>query len=106
MSRKTAIIQRSVPFSGHSVADALEMLMALGNYELPAAIFFIDDGVFQLHPDIDIKDNKRKAPLKILSALKFYDIEDIFVCRESLNLRDINAKKLPDFIKIHDAAYY
>ncbi|XOV78153.1 MAG: DsrE family protein [Aestuariibacter sp.] len=102
MPRKTAIIQRSVPFSGHNIADAIDMLMALGNFELPAAIFFIDDGVFHLNPDIDTSDSNVKLPIKLLNSLKFYDIEDVYVCRESMNLRNININALPDFILIHE----
>lgn len=102
MKRHTAIIQRSMPFSGNNALEAIEMLMALGNYELPAALFFMDDGVFQLSPDINVEGTQQKSPLKLLGALKFYDIEDIYVCRESLNLRNINISALPDFLKLYE----
>lgn len=100
MSRHTAIIQRSPPFSGHSAVDAIEMLLALGNFELPAGIFFLDDGVYQLNSAIETGDTGLKSPLKMLGTLKFYDIEDIYVCKESLALRNIPVKSLPSYLKV------
>lgn len=74
----------------------MEMVMAMGNFELPVALFYIDDGVYQLHADIDTSNEKMKSPRKLLGTLKFLEIDQIYACRESLNLRNIHIKSLPD----------
>lgn len=93
MSEKTiAIINTHAPFSSAVGKESLDAALIFGSYELPVSLFFMADGVFQVIGDqkpsaIDIKDY-----LKTFSALAFYDIENIYVCKNSLIERDLSEK--------------
>ncbi|MFT5813991.1 MAG: tRNA 2-thiouridine synthesizing protein C [Psychroserpens sp.] len=84
-----AIINTQAPFSSSGGKEALDTALIFGSYEQPTSLFFLGDGVFQVIGDqnastIDIKDY-----LKTFSALEFYDIENIYVCQQSLVERNL-----------------
>lgn len=92
MSDKTiAILNTQAPFSSPVGKEALDAALIFGSYEQPTSLFFLADGVFQLIAEqnptlLDVKDY-----LKTFSALEFYDIENIYVCEQSLIERGLLA---------------
>lgn len=86
-----AIVNTYPPFSNAAGKEALDAALIFGSYEQATSLFFLGDGVFQVIGDqnasaIDIKDY-----LKTFSALEFYDIENIYVCQQSLTERNLSA---------------
>ncbi|MBA6327398.1 sulfurtransferase complex subunit TusC [Colwellia sp. MB02u-6] len=86
-----AIINTQAPFSNAAGKEALDAALIFGSYEQATSLFFLGDGVFQVIGDqnasaIDIKDY-----LKTFLALEFYDIENIYVCQQSLTERNLSA---------------
>lgn len=84
-----AIINSKAPFGSSQGKDALDIALIFGSFEQSVSIFFQGDGVYQLlegqHGNlIDIKDY-----LKTFSAFEFYDIENIYVCQQSLMSRQL-----------------
>ncbi|NMP32323.1 sulfurtransferase complex subunit TusC [Thalassotalea sp. M1531] len=84
-----AIITTQAPYSSASGKDALDMALIFGSYEQDIALFFIGDGVWQLIDKANGELLQVKDYLKTFSALPFYDVEDVFICEQSLKDRGI-----------------
>lgn len=93
--KSTALILTQSPFGNSSSHDALDMAMVLGTFEIPTALFFVSGAVRQftaLKPDVlGIKNY-----VKSFAALPFYDVEDLYVCKEDLLSHNISHQNLPE----------
>ena len=85
-----AIINSKAPFSSTHGKDALDVALIFGSFEQKVSLFFQGDGVYQLIADQDGSLVSIKDYLKTFSAFEFYDIEDIYVCQQSLVNRQLN----------------
>ncbi len=85
-----AIINSKAPFSSSNGKDALDIALIFGSFEQKVSLFFQGDGVYQLIADQDGSLVSVKDYLKTFSAFEFYDIEDIYVCQQSLVNRQLN----------------
>ena len=79
-----AIINSKAPFSSNHGKDALDVALIFGSFEQKVSLFFQGDGVYQLIANQDGRLVSIKDYLKTFSAFEFYDIEDIYVCQQSL----------------------
>ncbi len=70
------------------------MALALSNFTQDVSVFFIEDGVLQLLVSQDPTVINAKAYHKTFAALEFYDIENIYVCKNRLLQRGIEASQL------------
>lgn len=97
--KSIALLVTQSPFSDSKGHDALDMALVLGSFEIPTALFFVSSGVNHLRtlqPDtFNVKDFT-----KSFSALPFYDVEDLWVCREDLQLWSIDAALLGPELRI------
>ena len=94
MSASTAIINKSPPYSNANAKESLDLALVMGSFEQSGGLFFCDDGVYQLvntqaPSAIDAKDLT-----KTFKALPFYDIENIYVCKQSLAARNLSVEDL------------
>jgi tRNA 2-thiouridine synthesizing protein C len=85
-----AIINSKAPFSSNHGKDALDVALIFGSFEQKVSLFFQGDGVYQLIANQDGGLVSIKDYLKTFSAFEFYDIEDIYVCQQSLVNRQLN----------------
>jgi tRNA 2-thiouridine synthesizing protein C len=85
-----AIINSKAPFSSNHGKDALDVALIFGSFEQKVSLFFQGDGVYQLMANQDGRLVSIKDYLKTFSAFEFYDIEDIYVCQQSLVSRQLN----------------
>jgi tRNA 2-thiouridine synthesizing protein C len=85
-----AIINSKAPFSSNHGKDALDVALMFGSFEQKVSLFFQGDGVYQLMANQDGRLVSIKDYLKTFSAFEFYDIEDIYVCQQSLVSRQLN----------------
>jgi len=88
--KRTAIINSKAPFSQTHGKDALDVALIFGSFEQDVSLFFQGDGVWQLINDQSTDGIQTKNYLKTFSAFEFYDIEDIYVCQQSLVNRQLN----------------
>ena len=88
-NRTVAILNTEAPFSSAAGKESLDAALIFGSYEQAISLFFIGDGVFQVIGDQNATEIEIKDYLKTFSALGFYDIENIFVCQESLTERNL-----------------
>ena len=85
-----AILNTQAPFSSAAGKEALDAALIFGSYEQATSLFFLGDGVFQVIGDQKASTIGIKDYLKTFSALEFYDIENIYVCQQSLVERNLS----------------
>lgn len=86
-----AIINSKAPFSSSYPKDALDIALIFGSFEQKISLFFQGDGVYQLINNQDGSLLSIKDYLKTFAAFEFYDIEDVYVCQQSLANRQLAA---------------
>ncbi len=84
-----AIINTSASFDSLKGKESLDAALILASYEMPVSLFFIGDGVYQTLNAQSAETIQAKDYIATFKALGFYDIEDIYVCNDSLDLRNI-----------------
>jgi tRNA 2-thiouridine synthesizing protein C len=91
--RKTLlfILQRA-PYGNSATREALDAALAAAAFEQNVQILFTGEGVWNLLPDQDTSGINSKDTSKMLQALDYYDISDVFVDEISLQERGITTK--------------
>lgn len=89
MSNKSiGILNTSSPFNSSHAKDSLDVALIMGSFEQETHLYFQGDAVFQLiHQDpepIHVKNF-----MKTFSAFTFYDLEHVYVCKKSLEERNL-----------------
>ena len=77
--------------------------MIAAAFEQDVSLAFIDDGVFQLKKDQDTSEIYTKNFSKIYAALEMYDVEKLYVEKQSLESRGMTANDLSVDVKIIDS---
>ena len=88
-NKTVAILNTQAPFSSATGKEALDAALIFGSFEQAPALFFLGDGVYQLIGQQNADLINMKDYLKTFSALEFYDIEHIYLCRQSLQARNL-----------------
>ena len=88
-NKTVAILNTQAPFSSATGKEALDAALIFGSFEQAPALFFLGDGVYQLIGQQNADLINMKDYLKTFSALEFYDIENIYVCQQSLQARNL-----------------
>lgn len=110
MSEKTSdkkrvlIINRRAPYGRSNARDALDVALTCGVFEMPVSLLFADDGVFQLLGQHNAADIGQKNLSANLAVLPMYDIEDLYVCADSLQQHGLNADELAHTVKTVQAS--
>ncbi|WP_226960736.1 sulfurtransferase complex subunit TusC [Thalassotalea sp. LPB0316] len=99
MEKSIAIINSHAPLNSTHAKESLDLALILGSYEQATSLFFIGDGVWQLIPQA-ISQTGAKDFLKTLNALEFYDIEHIYVCKNSLLQRQLSEHFALDNVQV------
>ncbi len=101
--KKFLYINRRAPHGTIYAHEALEVVLIGAAFDQDVSLAFIDDGVFQLKKNQDTADIYTKNFSKIYSALEMYDVEKLFVEKESLEKRGLNEEDLSVDVKIIDS---
>jgi tRNA 2-thiouridine synthesizing protein C len=99
-TKTIAVINTTAPFSQVNGKEALDVAMIFGSYEQATSLFFIGDGVYQLVNKQNAELLEHKDYLKTFSALTFYDIDNIYVCQQSLTQRGLSDDFHLDNVKV------
>lgn len=94
MAKSLLIISRQAPWTGPSAREALDIALAGGAFDLPLAMLFLDDGVFQLAPGQQPAQLEQKNLAANLQALPMFGVEELFVASSSLQERGLAAAAL------------
>ena len=80
----------AAPFGHVSGREGLDAVLATSNYSNALALFFISDGVMQLLAEQDSSALLCKDHVKTFKLLPLCDVENIYVCQDSLRLRGLH----------------
>jgi tRNA 2-thiouridine synthesizing protein C len=87
-------INRKAPYGTIYALEALEVVLIAGAFEQQVTLIFMDDGVYQLTRNQNPAGIGMKNFSKSFGALGDYDVDQIFVDYESLNLRGLTSDDL------------
>ena len=98
--KSVAIMNSNAPLSKANAKDALDIALIFGSYEQSVSLYFQGDGVYQLIAHQEPEKVQQKDFLKTFAALAFYDIENIYVCLQSLIKRGLEENFSIDNVQV------
>ena len=102
--KKIMHVIRRAPHGTIYSYEALETVLIMAAYDQDVSMVFIDDGVYTLKRDQDTTDLKIKGYMKTFTALDDYDVEKLYVDRQSLEERGLTQDDLIVEVEILDSA--
>ena len=93
-TKKFLYVNRKAPHGSIYALESLEVVLIGAAFEQEVTLAFIDDGVYQLLQKQDTGDIGTKNFSPTYRALGDYDINRIYVERESLELRGLSKDDL------------
>jgi len=96
-------INRRSPYGSSYAQEALDMAFALSAFEHKVSLIFMDDGVLQIMRDQDPSGIGMKNISPTFRAWQDYEIENIYVEKESLEIRGMKKSDLMIEVKIIEA---
>ena len=98
--KKFLYINRRAPHGTIYAHEALEVVLIGAAFEQDVTLAFLDDGVFQLKKNQDTTDINTKNFSKTYGALEMYDVEKLYVEKESMEQRGLTKDDLSVDVKI------
>lgn len=95
-------LHSKAPYSSMATREGIDAAMATAAFGVETALLFLDDGVFQILKDQqpDQAEMKRTAPM--FEALEMYGVEQIYVCRDTLQARGLTPESLMIPVQVLD----
>jgi len=87
--KKYLFVMRRLPHSGIHLQETLDMILTTAAFDQQVSLLFIDDGVFQLKIGQNPASMQLKDTAAIFTALEIYDVQHLYVERESLTARGL-----------------
>ena len=87
--RKFMFVNRKAPYGTIYALEILESVLISAAFEQDTSVAFLDDGVFQIKKGHDTKDLGMKNFSPTYRALSGYDIEKLYVEKESMEARGL-----------------
>jgi len=91
---KIAIIFRQPPHGLASGREGLDAVLAASALSDELGVFFLGDGVYQLLPGQQPQGILGRDYAPTFKLFELYDIEAVFLCRDSLAERQLDAAQL------------
>lgn len=89
-----AFITRQAPHGSATARETQDAVLATSALTEDLSVFFIGDGVFQLMKNQSPKQIGSRNFAATFKLFDLYDIENIYVCEDSLIARGIDASQL------------
>ena len=89
VTKKFMFVNRKAPYGSVYALEGLEVVLISAAFDQDVSLAFIDDGVYQLLKGQDTKAAGMKNFSPTYRALEGYDIEKLYVERESLAARGL-----------------
>ena len=93
-TKKFMYINRKAPYGTVYALESLEVVLIAAAFEQDVSLAFIDDGVYQIAKGQDTKGIGMKGFSPTYNALGDYDINKLYVERESLEERGLTEDDL------------
>lgn len=92
--KKFMYVNRKAPFGTIYALEVLEMVLISAAFDQDVHVAFLDDGVYELKKGFNPAVSGMKNFSKTYRALEGYDIEKLYVERESLDERGLSVDDL------------
>lgn len=92
--KKMMYINRTAPYGTIYALEALEVVLIGAAFEQDVCMVFIDDGVYQLKKNQDTAGIGMKNFSPTYRALEMYDVEKLYVDKQSLDERGLTEDDL------------
>ena len=96
------LITSHAPWSGLAARETLDIALAGGAFDLPVSMLWQGEGVYQLlagqQPDLLQQKNLQAQ----LSGLPLFGIEQLYVCKQSLQQRNLRSEQLALEVQLVD----
>jgi len=102
--RKFMFVNRRAPYGTIYALEGLEMVLITGAFDQDVTVVFMDDGVFQIVKGQDTKAVNMKNFSATYRALEGYDIDKLYVEKESIEARGLAIDDFVVPVKVLDAA--
>ncbi|MGA7949406.1 MAG: sulfurtransferase complex subunit TusC [Thiobacillaceae bacterium] len=102
--KKFMFLNRKAPYGTVYALEGLEVVLISAAFDQDVSLAFIDDGVFQLTKGQNTKGVEMKNFSPTYRALEGYDIEKLYVERESMQARGLSEDDLLVDVQVKSAA--
>lgn len=92
--KKFMYVNRRAPYGSIYALESLEVVLIGAAFDQDVSLAFIDDGVFQLKKDQETAGVEMKNFSPTYRALEMYDVEKLYVSKESLEERGLTEDDL------------
>jgi len=98
--KKFLYINRKAPYGTIYALESLEVVLIAAAFEQDVSLAFLDDGVFEIVKGQDTKGAEMKNFSPTYRALEGYDIEKLYVEKESMEARGLTEADLIVPVKV------
>ncbi len=102
--KKFMFVNRKAPYGTIYALEGLEVVLISAAFDQDVSLAFVDDGVYQLAKGQQTKPLEVKNFSPTYRALEGYDIEKLYVERESLEARGLSEDDLLVDVQVMAAA--
>jgi tRNA 2-thiouridine synthesizing protein C len=102
--KKFLYVNRRAPHGSIYALESLETVLIGAAFDQDVSMLFVDDGVYQLKKDQQPDGLEFKNFSKTYRALEMYDVEKLFVEKESLQERGLSVDDLLVDIEVVERA--
>lgn len=102
--KKFMYVNRRAPYGTIYALEILESVLISAAFEQDTSVAFLDDGVFQIKKGSDTKEVGMKNFTNTYRALAGYDIEKLYVEKESMDARGLTPDDLLVKVQVLSAA--
>lgn len=102
--KKLMYVNRKAPYGTIYALESLEVVLIGAAFDQDVSLVFMDDGVYQLKKGQDTKATEMKNFSPTYRALEMYDVEKLFVSKESMTDRGLTVDDLVVPVEMLDAS--
>jgi tRNA 2-thiouridine synthesizing protein C len=92
--KKFMYVNRRAPHGTIYAQESLEVVLIGAAFDQDVSLVFVDDGVYQIRKDQDPDAIETKNFSKTFRALEMYDVEKLYVEKESMEARGMTEDDL------------
>ncbi len=92
--KKFMYVNRRAPHGTIYAQESLEVVLVGAAFDQDVSVVFLDDGVYQIKKDQDTSAIETKNFSKTFRALEMYDVEKLYVEKESMEARGMTEDDL------------
>ncbi len=94
IEKKIGVINKCLPHGSAQGRESLDLTLAMSAFNESLSLFFMGDGVYQLLDGHTPDESLQKHFQPLFKMLELYDVENIYVCEQSLLQRSIKQEQL------------